>query len=394
MNDSLYIEIEHYQRQKSGQMACGDVFFSRKSESPERFVSVLADGLGSGVKANVLATLTTTMVSNLIANDIDIKRAAAMVSETLPVCKIRKIGYSTFSIIDIDRTGRTRIIENDNPPFILVRSGVIEKVEKKLISTKAYNGRDMKIYYSSFQAKPGDMIIVFSDGVSQSGIGSEKYPLGWENSGVEEFVGESFQRNPQMTARELARRVVNRAYSNDDKKALDDITCGVIHVRRAVETMVFTGPPFNMENDGMLAKKAGAFKGRKIICGGTTAGILAREMNLDVHVDISALNDEIPPVSMIKGFDLVTEGTITLGRVSTILENGEFSESPCNNAAGKLSEQLLDSDIITFIVGTRINESHQDPCLPRELDIRRNIIRKIAEILERKYLKKVVVEYI
>ena len=58
------------------------------------------------------------------------------------------------------------------------------------------------------------------------------------------------------------------------------------------------------------------------------------------------------------------------------------------NAATRLVELLLNSDIIHFLVGTRINEAHQDPNVPVELDLRRNIIRKIASLLETRYLKE------
>lgn len=155
-----------------------------------------------------------------------------------------------------------------------------------------------------------------------------------------------------------------------------------------------TGPPFDQEKDRLLADFARRFDGRKVVCGGTTANILARELGRKVSVNIRDFDPEIPPASSMEGFDLITEGILTLGRVSELLENSLSAEAVHRNAAVRLLDELLNSDVIRFLVGTRINEAHQDPNMPVELEIRRNIIKKIAGILRDKYLKEVDIEYI
>lgn len=388
MNSSYFFEVEHFQASKKKMLVCGDVFLSKKIPSEGRIISVLSDGLGSGIKASVLATLTTTMAAKFISSDIDIRRAAKIIMETLPICKVRKIGYSTFTIIDQDNSGKTRIIEHDNPPFILMRNGKPAHIHRDSIKMNSSGDRDIILNYSQFNILPGDRIVVFSDGVSQSGIGKKKFPLGWGNEAIEEYLTELTASKPDISAREMAHRLVHRALLNDDMKAADDITCGVIYARNPRKTMVFTGPPVHRESDCTLAKIAGSFNGKKIICGGTTAGIIAREMGEEVTVDISELDPDIPPCSMMKGFDLITEGTITMGRVAALLEETENFEQLPKNAATKLVLNLINSDIVKFVVGTRINDAHQDPSLPRELEIRRNIVKRIAKLLEDKFLKQ------
>jgi hypothetical protein len=170
------------------------------------------------------------------------------------------------------------------------------------------------------------------------------------------------------------------------------MTAGVIYLRNPRRTLILTGPPFNSERDGEYANMVVNFKGKKVICGGTTSGIIARQLGREVTTDILSPCGDLPPVSDMKGVDLITEGILTLTRVAKYLAEDKIKH--LSDAASKLVDLLLNSDIIDFVVGTRINEAHQDPSLPIDLEIRRNIIKKIAGILEEKYLRKVNLMYI
>jgi hypothetical protein len=388
--------VDHYQVQKKNQTAYGDMFHSRKIPGSDRIISVLSDGLGSGIKACVLSTLTATMVSSFISNNIDIRRAAGIIMETLPVCSVRKIGYSTFTIIDMDQKGFTRIIEHDNPPFILMRNGRPFDIPKEAISAESNDGREISLFYSSFRVVQGDRIIIFSDGISQSGMGKRKTPLGWGNDGAGEYLTQIIGKTPEISAGECAKKLVGQALVHDGFKASDDITCGVIYIRKPRRIMVFTGPPFQSDRDKELAHLARDFNGKKVICGGTTAKIIARELNKQIMVNLADLDfdPDLPPCSTMDGFDLITEGTITLGKVLGMLESGEMAERKKINSASKLIKMLLDSDIIEFIVGTRINDAHQDPSLPVELEIRRNLVKRICSILKEKHLKETSFQFI
>jgi hypothetical protein len=161
-----------------------------------------------------------------------------------------------------------------------------------------------------------------------------------------------------------------------------------------------TGPPINPDHDTEMVRVFSSFPGKKIVSGGTTANILSRELGRKVTLNLRNIDPNIPPVSQMDGADLVTEGIITLGRVAEILEQGSrigataSTERDRENGAGKIVEFLLDSDRITFVVGTRINDAHQDPNMPVELEIRRNIVKRIQMLLAEHYLKEVTIRYL
>ena len=384
-----FIEVGHYQERKGTQAACGDVFLSQKVDGDNRIISVLADGLGSGIKASVLANLTATMVLRYAANRVDIQRAAATIMATLPVCSERQIAYSTFTIVDMDRWGATRVVEYDNPPFVLLRNGLPVPVETEILPLRTAGGREEVLRHSRFAARPGDRIVIFSDGISQAGVGARSTPLGWGMESATAYLQQLVRDRPRISARQLARALVQRALFLDGQSAKDDITCGVITYRKPREVLVLTGAPVAKARDRELADAARAFQGRKVICGGTTAAIISRELGLPLRMDMTDLNPLVPPVSSMEGFELVTEGAITLSTVARLLEEEDNPDLLVPNAATRLAGVLLESDIIHILAGTKINEALQDPTLPEDLDIRRNILRRLQRVLSEKHLKEV-----
>ncbi len=389
-----FIEIAFSQTSKYGQDAPGDVFVSHKTALDDRTVCVLADGLGSGIKANVLATLTATMALKFVTADIEMKKASEIIMSTLPICSKRKIGYSTFTIMDLADNGEIKIMEYDNPSCMFMRGkSECEIVRSRVpLATKNMGMRDL--WFSGMNAAEGDRLIAFTDGVSQSGIGRKNYPLGWTEENAKQYVREIISDTPDISARNLAKEVVSKAVAIDGSRAKDDISCAVVYFRKPRELMLMTGPPVNPEQDKRMAAMLCDFEGEKIISGGTTANIISRETGRKVEVDLSAFDPEIPPSSKMHGIDLVTEGTITLSRVAELLEKGVDPDPSSNNSAEKLLAHLIDNDIIRFVVGTKINDAHQDPNLPAELDIRRNLIKRIINLLHDKYMKETHLSYI
>jgi len=237
-----------------------------------------------------------------------------------------------------------------------------------------------------------DRIIFFTDGVSQSGIGRSDMPFGWDIKDIELFIQGILGENPGISAEELVKQIIERAYQNDSFAAKDDISCVVIYFRKPRNLLICSGPPYKKEKDELMADIVRTYNGDKIICGGTTAQIIGRELGLEINTDMSSGNNELPPLSVMEGIDLVTEGILTIGKVAQYLETGETGSG--ENSACRLIRFMLKNDHIKFIIGTKINEAHQDPSLPVELDIRRNVIKKIAQILKDKYLKEVEIHYI
>ena len=382
----FFLDIDSYQFNKYRQYVSGDVVLTHKIKEENRVVTCLSDGLGSGIKASVLANLTATMALKYISNYADVSETAEVIMETLPVCKVRKISYSTFTIIDINSSGHARVIEHGNPDYVLLRGTEVVKVPRSPLHLKKWSDRQVKLSELDFHI--GDRLIYFSDGVSQAGMGLPSYPLGWGSREVTRNIAQWISWEKGLSSRQLSRKIAIHARQIDSFEPKDDITCGVIYLRHPRFLLLVTGPPFSEAKDQELAAVVKSFNGRKVICGGTTAQILGRELDEEIEMDLDNVDPEIPPPSRMAGIDLITEGTLTLSKVAEMLESGQKPELARSNAASDLVSILLDSDVIFFLVGTRVNEAHQDPNLPVELDIRRNIIKKIITLLEEKYLKE------
>jgi len=389
--EDVFIEIEFCQKNKHGQDICGDFYRTQRFAEQDRVISVLSDGLGHGLKANILSTMTATMALKFTASDADLISSAETIMNALPVCRVRNISYATYTIVDVRRQTDISIVEMDNPPFLLIRNGEAVTVPFKIVESPALDGRRMKTYM--LQALPEDRLVVISDGISQSGIGSPDLKLGWRVEGCKRFVLEQVAADRTISARALAASILEEALKKEvDRRAYDDMTVGVFYFRQPRRMLVLTGPPFHESRDSHFVNVFDTFKGRKVVCGGTTSKIVARELEREVRDHLETTDGDIPPIATMPGADLVTEGLLTLTRVAQLLERGE--KSPRRNAATMLLDLLLESDSIMFLVGTKINEAHQDPTHPMDLEIRRNLIKRIAESLERKHLKDVMVRYV
>ena len=391
--NGLFQEVEFAQMRKDGQGICGDAFLSRK-EPGGRVVSVLADGLGSGVKASILASMTATMALKfaLAEGGGDFIHCAEIMENALPVCQTRKIGYSTYTIVDCLADGSGRVIEQGNPSFLYVRGGELLEMPRRPLSPKRAEGV-RRIWFYEFETKPGDRIIFFSDGITEAGLGTARHPLGWRREGCAAFVLERVRREPDLSARHICAEVLREASHREPGwRAGDDMTCAAIYFRRPRQALVLTGPPFDRTRDREYAERLATYPGKKILCGGTSAEIASRALGRELMTDLHGVRGRLPPVSRMAGVDLVTEGILTLTAVVRRLEGMEGEGA--GDAADQVVEMLRESDVIDLVVGTRINEAHQDPRLPVDLDIRRNLVRRMARVLEEKLLKKVNVEFI
>ena len=376
---------------KYDQNAYGDYFVSKRYPDEARLIAVLSDGLGSGIKANILSCMTATMLLRFIENQqISIRKAAEIVMNALPVCKVRHISYSTFSAIDVNDDGHAKIVEEGNPEFIWIRNNEVLQPNFETIQSKTFKNRKMKIY--KIDLKLGDRLIFCSDGVTQSGLGGGRLKLGLRRDGLIVLLQDKLKEHPDISSSELSHYLVNQARNIEtDRRPKDDISACVLYFRDPRESLIFTGPPYHQSKDAEYARMFANFKGKKAICGGTTANLISRELNRPITMDTTISIGKLPSCSYMDGVDLVTEGVLTLTKTLEYLENGT---SDIDNAAGKLVNFLLDSDCINFMVGAKLNQAHYDPALPVEIEIRKNIIKKIAEVLQSKYFKKVSIQYI
>ena len=358
----------------------------KQIESEGRVVAVLSDGLGSGVKANVLSTLTASMAIKYVTAEADIVSSANTIMKTLPVCSERKISYSTLTIADLDDLGNAVVVEYDTPEFIYLKGDKVVDLDKEIIEVEKKVRGDEVLLISKFKIEIGDRIIFFSDGVEQAGLGSPGYPLGWGAKNIRLFVQSKVKENPLISSGKLAKLVTDRAKMLDDYKCGDDTTCGVYTIREPQPSILITGAPANKKDDYKLRELIEDCKGKKIVCGGTTAGIVARELDVEVKSTKPDYKSNIPPEYMIEGVDLVSEGIITLNRVLELLNNRDLLFKEEENVAKRVADTLIESDVITFIVGTSINEANYQN--NNSLELRKNIITKIANTLEQKFIKK------
>ena len=388
-----FLEVEFSQKNKTGQLVCGDCFMSQKLREEGRVISVLSDGLGSGIKASVLSTMTATMAIRFTAMNESILTTATSIMNTLPKDMIRKISYSTFCICDIDCFGNVKVIEYETPHFYLFRKGNFVDIPKEKIAVSREDLDNTCLWISEFSMEKEDRIIFFSDGVSQSGMGTPATPFGWEE-GTKRYISEMVGYQKDISAKNLAWRVITEAEKNDGYTLKDDATCCVIYMREPRNLLLCSGPPYDEKNDKYLAKRVEEFQGRKVLCGGSTATIVSRELGRFLAIDMEIKDKNLPPISYMEGIDLVTEGILTLSRVEQLLNSGSYPSLKKGGPAEQVVDLLLNSDKITLLVGTRINIAHQDPNLPVELEIRRNVIKKINHLLESKFLKDVELTYI
>jgi hypothetical protein len=394
LNKNFFIEVNSQQRNFDGERISGDVFLYRYIKEEDRVIAVLSDGMGHGVKANILATLTATMALNFTREHKEVDRIAEIIMNTLPVCSERKISYSTFTIIDIESSGRATILEYDNPTAIVLRGNhLFDPSWKKVVLEKGRNSGKI-LRTCTFMPEKEDRIIFCSDGVSQSGMGSEAYPFGWERDNLADYAASLVTSEASISAIMLAGKIVTMAHKNDSYKARDDISCATIYFREPRKLLLCTGPPYEKEKDGDLAAKVLGYKGKVILCGGTTADIVARELKRTIVDELIFEDPELPPESFLEGIDLVTEGILTLQKVNEILKTYNNSVRLGKGPADKIVRLIMESDEIHFVIGTRINIAHQDPNLPVDLEIRRTVVKRVARLLEEKWLKKVSFEYI
>ncbi len=393
MENIFFIEVDCQQKNHENERICGDVFVSKKIKEEKRIILVLSDGMGHGVKASVLATLTATMALNFTDEHKEPDKIAEIIMNTLPECSERKMNYSTFTIIDIDYFGTVSILEYDNPDCIIIRNNKVLEVQKRTIHLNSERNAGKKLHTTIFQARKNDRIVFTSDGIAQSGLGTPRFPFGWENDNIARFALDLVKRDPKISARTMASKIVNAAYRNDGFKSKDDMSCGVVYFREPRELLVCSGPPFDKDKDGYFANTVKKFEGKKIVMGATTGDILSRELNIKIEDGQEITDPDLPPLSYMEGIDLYTEGILTLNKIEKILKKFNNNSILGNGPADQIVKLFFESDEIHFFIGTRVNLAHQDPSIKVDIEIRRTVIKRISMILEEKFLKKIKTTY-
>lgn len=388
MTNNLFVDISYKQRNYADERICGDTFVHKRIHSDNRTVIVLSDGMGHGVKANVLSTLTSSMMVNFASAKEDICQTARIVLNNLPVCSVRKISYSTFTVIDIDhRTREVTIAEHDNPQSIIFRGGSPLPTEWDCLLIGKNEARLQTILTTHFKAQEGDRVVLMTDGVTQSGLGSDMYPFGWGHENVSHFIENRLSESPAISSCELATDVLDAAAKNDNGPLKDDITCVVIHMRKPRRLLLASCPPSDRRLYRKYTETVAEFEGRKILCGYPIAEIFATETGKEIIRQEQSADNDIPPVWNIDGIDLTTEGLTTINKVFDLLDNRENLRQG-QGGAYEMCRMLMDSDEIHIMMGSKQGGSG-NIYFPDEFELRRRTLTRIGDILETKYMKDV-----
>jgi len=383
--DIGYKSINHY-----GEELCGDhVEIVEQNENSS--VIVLADGLGSGVKASILSTLTSKIISTMMAAGLSIDECVSTIAATLPVCSERKVAYSTFTIMHLINNELIEMIQYDNPHVIMLRDG--QNYEYSM-TEMVLDGK--KIYKTSIHLQEGDIFIAMSDGCPYAGA-EETLNYNWKREDIIAYM-EVMAMNG-LTAKNLATMLVdecNKLYAN---KPGDDTTACVVKVRNRVPVNLLFGPPLDPDDENRMLALFFAKEGKHVVCGGSTSKVVARYLGKEIEPLMNTEVTDIPPMSKIPGVDLVTEGVVTINRVveyakDYVAENEQFENWYFKKNGAALISQILfeEATDINFYVGKAINPAHQNPNLPINFNIKMSLIEELSKNL-RAMGKRVKVSY-
>ena len=381
-NERIHIDAYWRSLIKKSEELCGDRVQIKRNDTS--VVMVLADGLGSGVKANILSTLTSTIICEMVYSGMNLKDAIETISATLPVCADREIAYSTFTIIQVYYDGAVYIAQYDNPSVVYMHEGKVMPLEVQDMECS-----NKTIHLMNFLCEPGDYIFTFSDGVLFAGLGTVN-SFGWGQEEVEKYLVENIKDENAYNATRILLNNVNKLY---DGKPGDDSPVSCLHIIEPLETRIMVGPPLHKEDDKKVVERLLEATGKKVCCGGTTSTIVSRETGKELKVDLLLnLDSNVPPKGSIEGIDLVTEGVLTLQKVSRIvkkiLEDTTLAESVIlsteQDGATCLARILIESSAITFMVGLSDNPTHEAIAYSTiSLNAKIALIEDIAEDLKK-----------
>ena len=383
--DIGYKSINHY-----GEQLCGD-HVDIVEPNDNSTVIVLSDGLGSGVKACILSTLTSKIISTMMAEGIPLEDCVETIAATLPVCSVRGVAYATFTIIHLLNNETAELIQYDNPQIIVIRDEKIWDYPKKEMTIG-----EKTIYKSIITLQENDIFIAMSDGCPHAGIGST-YNFGWKREEIASFM--EMLAPAGYTAKTLSTMLVDECNKLYDDKPGDDTTACVVRIRKREPMNILFGPPSNRDDADRMMALFFSKRGKHIVCGGTTSSIAAKYLGKPIEASLDFANSDLPPIAMIEGVDLVTEGVITVNRVleyarDYLGENKNYEHWSFERDGASLISRMLfeEATDINFYVGKAINPAHQNPDLPINFSIKMNLVDELSKCL-RQMGKKIKVSY-
>ena len=373
--DIGYKSIYHY-----GEQLCGD-HVDVVEQDENSTVIVLADGLGSGVKASILSTLTSKIISTMMANGLSLEECVSTIAATLPICSIRGVAYSTFTIIHLINNTTAELIQYDNPHIILFRDN---KNYEYPMSEMNIGGKTL--YKSVISLQENDTFVAMSDGCPHAGIGLA-YNFGWKREDIIDFL-EPLTFG-EFTAKTLATILVDECFKLYGEKPGDDATACVVRIRKRAPMNLLFGPPSNRDDADRMMSLFFSKEGKHIICGGTTSSIAAKYLGKPLKPSLNFESSDVPPIAEIEGVDLVTEGVITINKVleyakDYLNSNESYTHWGYKKDGASLICRLLfeEATDINFYVGRAVNPAHRNPDLPINFNIKMNLVEELSKCLK------------
>ena len=379
---SVSVDICWKSFNKNREELCGDKVEVLKTEDSS--IIILADGMGSGVKANILATLTSKILGPMFREGAAIDACVETIARTLPICKEREVAYATFSILQIFRDGEAYLVEYDNPKCVFIRN---KEIINYPYQERVIEGKKIREY--RFHVELNDCFVLMSDGAIWAGE-EETMNYNWEWDDMAAYTLKC--TNETLSAARLAAMLSQVCYDLYGQKPGDDTTVAVTRVIRRQVVNIFTGPPSRKEDDERVVHDFMKQEGKKVICGGTSANVASRVLKREIVTLVKHADPKIPPMATMEGLDLVTEGVLTIGSALDLLhryENDDFDEAffdtlDAENGAAKLARLLIEecTDLNLF-VGKALNPAHQNSNLPFDLSVRMNLVEQLKDCAER-----------
>lgn len=376
------VDISYKSLNKRNEELCGDHIELLKTENST--ILILADGMGSGVKANILSTLTAKILGTMLYNGSSLDECVETIAKTLPICQTRQVAYSTFTILQIYDSGETYIVDFDNPGCIFIREGKRLELPFYECEVAGKKVKECRIY-----AKAGDLFVLMSDGVTHAGVG-RFCDFGWGLEGAAQFVAEHYAGNE--TPSRVTSGLTEHCRELYEQSPGDDTTVAAVRVINKQSVKIFTGPPTHKEHDELVVREFMEAEGTSVICGGTSANIVSRVLNRPLEVSLEYFDPDIPPMATMEGIDLVTEGIFTLNRVLQLIK--QYTEGPVDqlffdeldkkDGGARLAKLIIEeSTDVKMFVGKTINSAYQNPMIPFDFNLRVALVEQLKDAMEK-----------
>ena len=381
---AITVDVAYKSLNKFTEVLCGDKVELLKTEDSN--IMILADGMGSGVKANILATLTSKILGTMFLNGATLEECVETIVETLPICRVRQVAYSTFSILQVFHSGEAYLVEFDNPSCIFIRNGQLVPIPRNI---REVQGKKINEY--RFRVQRGDALILMSDGTVHAGVG-QLLNFGWLWEDIAKYAVKQYALT--ISAMRLAAAICQACDELYQYRPGDDTTVACMRIINAKPVHLMTGPAQDPSMDEEMVKgfMSGDDSTKRIVCGGTSATIVSRVLKKKLDVSMDYVDPDIPPIAYMDGIELVTEGVLTLNRVVQLLRRYAknetvsedfFLELDKQNGASMVAKMLIeDCTELHLYVGKAINSAYQNPGLPFDLGIRQNLVEQLKTVVE------------